>query len=417
MKKRVYDKLPPVGVVVDIVIDTISVNWFLVRDEEEPDSEIRADDPELRQIRFPSEQTRTTLAFKVQFLEKYLHEANDYLDPSLSHRVKQGGSRQRRKQAAYQKLADSLSDWGMTINARTICTVQWQDGTITENIPSIDLVGYDSSGVVEFYPQSIVSVNPSELDNPDEKPWGVILKTDMENQITTVKWMSNGKELYDTPCIEDISVYSLIEHPEFEDILPQKLVVLKDKIEELPESIGEVITVKDGICSVFWITGEITEVYVSELKSIDAIEEEDNDADDDEEDEEDDDYYYSDEEEILEELEKLEVGEDDNENFENPNCGIYAPLLNYLPFDIATDIPESHKFFDASDSDLNPRTIRAIMRDWNLLKKNLPAGIFVRVSESKIDLLQVLIIGPRNTPYREYIDCIMTIYLSNLGYR
>ncbi|KAF2769439.1 UBC-like protein [Teratosphaeria nubilosa] len=43
--------------------------------------------------------------------------------------------------------------------------------------------------------------------------------------------------------------------------------------------------------------------------------------------------------------------------------------------------------------------MKALLRDINILKTSLPPGIFVRHCESRLDIMKVLIVGPKDTPY------------------
>ncbi|KAI9772193.1 MAG: hypothetical protein M1839_002511 [Geoglossum umbratile] len=60
--------------------------------------------------------------------------------------------------------------------------------------------------------------------------------------------------------------------------------------------------------------------------------------------------------------------------------------------------PTDHAFITKA-SDLPAGNLRRIRKEHKILETSLPKGIFVRAWESRIDLLRVLIIGPRNTPY------------------
>ncbi|KAA8531216.1 hypothetical protein F0562_005870 [Nyssa sinensis] len=44
---------------------------------------------------------------------------------------------------------------------------------------------------------------------------------------------------------------------------------------------------------------------------------------------------------------------------------------------------------------------KKIMKEWKVLEQNLPESIYVRVYESRIDLLRAMIIGPAGTPYHD----------------
>ncbi|KAH0542786.1 hypothetical protein FGG08_002834 [Glutinoglossum americanum] len=60
--------------------------------------------------------------------------------------------------------------------------------------------------------------------------------------------------------------------------------------------------------------------------------------------------------------------------------------------------PTDHAFIGKS-VDIPAGNARRIRKEHKILENSLPNGIFVRTWESRIDLLRVLIIGPRNTPY------------------
>ncbi|KAF8733500.1 hypothetical protein HU200_014798 [Digitaria exilis] len=44
---------------------------------------------------------------------------------------------------------------------------------------------------------------------------------------------------------------------------------------------------------------------------------------------------------------------------------------------------------------------KRVQHDWKLLEKDLPASIYVRVAEDRMDLLRAAIIGPKGTPYHD----------------
>ena len=49
-----------------------------------------------------------------------------------------------------------------------------------------------------------------------------------------------------------------------------------------------------------------------------------------------------------------------------------------------------------------------VTREWSALRTGLPSGIFVRAFDARMDLLSVLVIGPRTTPY---YDCVFLLDL------
>nr|GLL40234.1 putative ubiquitin-conjugating enzyme E2 38 [Ipomoea trifida] len=69
-------------------------------------------------------------------------------------------------------------------------------------------------------------------------------------------------------------------------------------------------------------------------------------------------------------------------------------------FDVVSDISD-HKYINAS-SYIQLPAIRAVMKEWKILEKNLPGGsIFVRAYEGRVDLLRAAIVGPQKTPYHD----------------
>jgi ubiquitin-conjugating enzyme E2 O len=68
-------------------------------------------------------------------------------------------------------------------------------------------------------------------------------------------------------------------------------------------------------------------------------------------------------------------------------------------FAVLDSSPPTDHAFIAKPADLPAGNARRIRKEHNILETSLPNGIFVRAWESRIDLLRVLIIGPRNTPY------------------
>ncbi|GMI72110.1 hypothetical protein HRI_000880300 [Hibiscus trionum] len=81
----------------------------------------------------------------------------------------------------------------------------------------------------------------------------------------------------------------------------------------------------------------------------------------------------------------------------------------FKQFDCVTDFSDHHYHArskskqkkNSSNGSVNndKSTVKRIMKEWEILEKNLPESIFVRVYEGRIDLLRAAVIGARNTPY------------------
>lgn len=85
----------------------------------------------------------------------------------------------------------------------------------------------------------------------------------------------------------------------------------------------------------------------------------------------------------------------DNEDVQNR-------YKSFKKFDSLAD--HSGHLFSMHNSPMNQpkkRWANNIKKEWKILKKNLPDTIFVRVYESRMDILRAAIIGPKKTPYHD----------------
>jgi len=87
----------------------------------------------------------------------------------------------------------------------------------------------------------------------------------------------------------------------------------------------------------------------------------------------------------------------------------FSHLAQYERFDSAPEAPLGHHYLEDTVQ-LPPKTLRTVMKEWNHLRKHLSDGIFLRTFDSHMDILQVLIIGPRNTPYHD------SVFLFDVGF-
>ncbi|KAK6507394.1 hypothetical protein TWF481_005827 [Arthrobotrys musiformis] len=62
-------------------------------------------------------------------------------------------------------------------------------------------------------------------------------------------------------------------------------------------------------------------------------------------------------------------------------------------------VPLDHAFVSQPAVEHQVAFLRRINKEHKIMQTSLPEGIFVRTWESRLDLLRVLIVGPRNTPY------------------
>ncbi|XP_044502688.1 putative ubiquitin-conjugating enzyme E2 38 isoform X2 [Mangifera indica] len=97
---------------------------------------------------------------------------------------------------------------------------------------------------------------------------------------------------------------------------------------------------------------------------------------------------------------------EDEENIENGNM----PKLHFKQFDMVGDFSDHHYSRMGFPWDQQPQKnwAKKIQDEWKILEKSLPDTIFVRVCESKMELLRAVMVGPSGTPYHDGLfvfDC------------
>ncbi|CAK7323995.1 unnamed protein product, partial [Dovyalis caffra] len=95
---------------------------------------------------------------------------------------------------------------------------------------------------------------------------------------------------------------------------------------------------------------------------------------------------------------------------DNEEDSIMQKYRNFKQFDTVEDFSDHH-YRGTGVSDLPPPKIWAkrIQDEWKSLEKDLPGTIFVRVYETRMELLRAVIAGPAGTPYHDGLfvfDCI-----------
>ncbi|CAI8593124.1 unnamed protein product [Vicia faba] len=79
-------------------------------------------------------------------------------------------------------------------------------------------------------------------------------------------------------------------------------------------------------------------------------------------------------------------------------------LRSFKQFDIVIDTSDHHfiNHNHNSSTKQNPKSwAKKIQEEWKILEKHLPDTIFVRVYESRMDLMRAVIIGAEGTPYHD----------------
>ncbi|XP_044466308.1 putative ubiquitin-conjugating enzyme E2 38 [Mangifera indica] len=89
----------------------------------------------------------------------------------------------------------------------------------------------------------------------------------------------------------------------------------------------------------------------------------------------------------------------------------HMPKLHFKQFDTVVDFSDHHYSRMGFLGDQQPpkNWAKKIQDEWKILEKNLPDTIFVRVYESRMELLRALMVGPSGTPYHDGLfvfDCL-----------
>ncbi|KAL6563973.1 Ubiquitin-conjugating enzyme [Orobanche hederae] len=79
---------------------------------------------------------------------------------------------------------------------------------------------------------------------------------------------------------------------------------------------------------------------------------------------------------------------------------IMSKFRNFKQFDFVTDASNHHFIHKQSSMAQHSKNwVKGIQKEWMILEKDLPDSIFVRVYESRMDLLSAVIVGAEGTPY------------------
>ncbi|KAL7123746.1 hypothetical protein ABFS83_14G003400 [Erythranthe nasuta] len=121
----------------------------------------------------------------------------------------------------------------------------------------------------------------------------------------------------------------------------------------------------------------------------------------------------------------------------DPQINNNKNMIQFEHFDVVQAEPTDHYYYQINSNktkqqsftNANTPVYAKIMKEWKILSKNLPDSIYVRVYESRIDLLRAAILGPAGTPYHDgifFFDILLPydypktppkVYYHSHGYR
>ncbi|KAI3755783.1 hypothetical protein L1987_55589 [Smallanthus sonchifolius] len=99
------------------------------------------------------------------------------------------------------------------------------------------------------------------------------------------------------------------------------------------------------------------------------------------------------------------------------NDEVLRKYQNFKKFDIVEDYSD-HYYSGSSSAMMEPprNWAKKIQEEWRILEKDLPDMIFVRVYESRMDLLRAVIIGAEGTPYHDGLFFFDVCFPKNYPY-
>ncbi|KAM7278380.1 hypothetical protein ACFE04_005514 [Oxalis oulophora] len=100
-------------------------------------------------------------------------------------------------------------------------------------------------------------------------------------------------------------------------------------------------------------------------------------------------------------IDGLEMTEDTFNQSSIDGLEIWRKFQLFKQFDTAEDHSDHHYNSMDSSKQQPKQWAKTIQEEWKILEKNLPDTIFVRVYESRMDILRAAIIGAEGTPYHD----------------
>ena len=307
---------------------------------------------------------------------------------------------------SYVKNSDNLHF--EVINVRSWCDLELQDGSILQGIPSIHINPTLLLNDEDYLPGDFIK----NVHNNDDL--GIVMSMNHQQRIANIKWYENGFNFGDLiPTIHEISLFDLKPNGPFFGL------TMGCFIRNVPDSIiasvklpwyAEInrINKQNGHLIFKFHNGIELELECGDCLPFmeEFIEQEEEDE------EEGSDEWETDEEELADE------GEQDGAAVPDPDP---VPIQNLLPRSSSTIINSTELYVDNRDSEErvivtedpvpfdhfysttkpNNKILKRFNYEIALLKSHLPPGILVKSYEQRLDLMRIMIIGPKDTPYED----------------
>jgi ubiquitin-protein ligase len=306
------------------------------------------------------------------------------------------------------------------IRTRTYVDVKWQDGTVTPHMDSTLLRSRDHLLECDFQPDDFVT---------RADVTGVIQRVNAANQTAEVLWLNSDLTVSDEHVTEQVSIYDLTAHSDFSYQLGDVVLRLpsqRDTGLTVHEWLGEVTALQGPRISAQWTSGVCSDMLPSELfvlsDEYNEEESEESDEEYDEESEESDEESHTDATHseaqssglLWSAITKLQQWLQPTSTATSEEAMHVTPvntsaLDDNAAFEVLEDTTQHH-FAARTHVNITSEFCNLVMKEWTTLQQNITPGIYIKVFESRIDLLKALIVGPKDTPYYQS-PFVFDIYL------
>ncbi|GMR42580.1 hypothetical protein PMAYCL1PPCAC_12775, partial [Pristionchus mayeri] len=340
--------------------------------------------------------------------------------------------------------------------SRTVCDVEWMDGTITKNILGACLVPVDPDLDQQDHLPGNTVAKKSDDKSGDDDSFGIILRVNVEERVATVRWFKlldkskvTGGAQHTTD--EEVTLFDIIPHPHYKRQFVGYIGVCVSKADSmasphLSKTCCKIMAnLQNGKQLVEYMDGTTDEVWPMEIMAIPLHEhEDDSDGEDD--------WLVGDESGLDLANESMSsstaatagtavsggaststrdvstcTSGDKNEEKETSAPSVRVTRASTRSSkkrkkseveDIAQLIPKSlpafekgtltlldgevnigHKYLNEPVMNPGTKWTRAVLREHAHLREHLPKEIHLWAWESRLDLLTCVIFGPSGTPF------------------
>lgn len=136
----------------------------------------------------------------------------------------------------------------LIVGTKTKVDVVWQDGTREKGVDTCSLFPVDHVGDHDFWPEQHVMERGSDLDvfeSEISRRAGIVKNVDSKQRTARVRWLSPTSHPQKWPCFESeevVSVYELIEHPDYDYCLGDVVIRLSPTVEPPKEPGNSFVT-------------------------------------------------------------------------------------------------------------------------------------------------------------------------------